>query len=251
MAEDARYAFLHGGGQGSWVWRATLDALDLQTGGAFGRAELLDVPGCGTKRGRKTDTLTIEDVAAELLGDLDRADMRDVVLVGHSQAGQAMAFMVTMRPDLFRRLVYISCSLPLPGQTVLEMIGTGVHGSDPDEVGWPLDPRASDMAERARVMFCNDMPHEQAASFLAGLGGDSWPMQSYAATNWSFDGLGAVPASYVLCLRDGILPLAWQEIFAARFHAERLIRIDAGHQVMNTRPHALAEALRLEAARAG
>ena len=71
----------------------------------------------------------------------------------------------------------------------------------------------------------------------------------YSATNWNFENLTAVPASYVMCLRDGILPLAWQEIFATRLKATERIRIDAGHQVMNTRPHALAEILRLEAMR--
>ena len=55
-------------------------------------------------------------------------------------------------------------------------------------------------------------------------------------------------ASYVVCLRDGSLPVAWQETFATRLKAHRRARIDAGHQVMNTRPHALAEILRLEAA---
>ncbi|MNC99561.1 hypothetical protein D3C83_178940 [compost metagenome] len=41
--------------------------------------------------------------------------------------------------------------------------------------------------------------------------------------------------------------MPWQETFADRFHAQRIIRVDAGHQVQNTRPHALAEILRQEA----
>jgi hypothetical protein len=49
-------------------------------------------------------------------------------------------------------------------------------------------------------------------------------------------------------LRDAILPVNWQELFANRLHASRRIRIDAGHQVMNTHPEALAEILRHEAA---
>jgi pimeloyl-ACP methyl ester carboxylesterase len=51
----------------------------------------------------------------------------------------------------------------------------------------------------------------------------------------------------VICLRDGILPVSWQEVFATRLQASRRVRIDAGHQVMNTRPEALAEILRYEA----
>lgn len=85
------------------------------------------------------------------------------------------------------------------------------------------------------------------AEFLAALGKDNWPARSYAETHWPASP-AQVPASYVLCLRDGILPVAWQERFAARLACDRVIRIDAGHQVMNSRPQALAEILRLEAA---
>jgi hypothetical protein len=70
----------------------------------------------------------------------------------------------------------------------------------------------------------------------------------YAATDWRYAHLGATPASYVVCLRDAVIPVLWQEIFAERFQAQRLVRIDTSHQAMNTRPHALAEILRHEAA---
>jgi hypothetical protein len=48
-------------------------------------------------------------------------------------------------------------------------------------------------------------------------------------------------------LRDAILPLSWQEIFADRLKATRRLRIDAGHQVQNSRPPALAEFMLREA----
>lgn len=248
MSQAYDYAFLHGGGQGGWVWDETIEALGLQTGDGFGRALRLDVPGCGTKRGRTTEAVTVDDIAAELIADVEAAGLREVVLVGHSQAGCILPKMAKLRPDLFRRLVYVSCSSPLPGQTVAEMIGAGVHGENPDEVGWPVDPTTHSMEERYLIMFCNDMTRLQTAGFMAKLGHDAWPMQSYAHTDWGYDHLGAVPASYVVCLRDGILPVMWQEKFAERYRCERLVRVDAGHQAMNTRPHALAEVLRHEAA---
>lgn len=250
MTDGINFAFLHGGGQGSWVWRETISALDRQTGGKFGRALTLDVPGCGKKRGRDTKDIAFGAIVDELIADLEEARMTDVVLVGHSQAGTAMAHMVEKRPDLFRRLVYVTCSIPLPGQTVIDMIGDGVHGSDENKVGWPVDFKTTGARERAEIMFCNDMGESEATNFMTRLGGDQWPSDAYAATNWQLSQLDKVPASYVLCLRDNILPVTWQETFAGRFHAEEIVRIDAGHQVMNTRPHALAEVLLLEAGRA-
>src|SRR5215470_14913762 len=81
------YVFLHGGGQGSWVWDDTIAALARQTDGQYGRSLALDIPGCGSKRGRVTDSLTVPDIVAELIADIEKAALEDVVLVGHSQAG--------------------------------------------------------------------------------------------------------------------------------------------------------------------
>lgn len=247
MSEPVDYAFLHGGGQGGWVWDETIAALRLQAGQKLGHALALDAPGCGVKRGRDTSNVGFEDIAPELLADITAAGLRDVVLVGHSQAGQVMPHMLNLRPDLFHRAVYISCSIPLPGQTVIAMVGNGVHGQYPDEVGWPLNPAEATMEQRFKAMFCNDMGTEQGEAFMRKLGADAWPIACYSHTDWHHEQPDSVPASYVLCLRDGILPVPWQEVFAKRFKAEKIIRIDAGHQAMTTRPHSLAEILRLEA----
>jgi hypothetical protein len=91
------------------------------------------------------------------------------------------------------------------------------------------------------------MERAQAASFLGNLGRDMWPPETYSESGWNYDDFGGVPASFVVCLKDQALPVAWQLKFAERLRAERLIHIDAGHQVMNSRPHALAEVLRVEA----
>lgn len=243
----SNYAFLHGGAQGSWVWGNTLSALNQQTQSKFGRALALDVPGCGTKRGQRTEHLGLYEVARELLGDLENAGMQDVILVGHSQAGSVLPALASMRRELFRRLVYVSCSIPLPGQTVIEMMGTGLQGSNENEVGWPSDAKFDDLRQRNISMLCNDMDKSETTSFMATLGADAWPIQMYGHTDWQFDALGEVPATYVVCLRDRILPVTWQTKFAQRLRAHRLIHIDAGHQVMNSRPHALAEVLRHEA----
>jgi pimeloyl-ACP methyl ester carboxylesterase len=245
MEIPINYAFLHGGGQGSWVWDETIAALAQQSDGRFGNALKLDVPGCGAKRGRDTAGLTLDDVIAELLADIESSALRDIVLVGHSQAGNVMPALAQRRPDLLRRLVYVSCSVPLPGQNILQMMGSGVHGSHPDEVGWPAQRLPS--GQQDPQMFCNDMEPAGAETFVARLGKDAWPNQVYAHTDWHHRKPASVPATYVLLLRDRMLPLDWQQTFAQRFDADRLVRIDAGHQAMTSRPHTLAEVLRREA----
>jgi pimeloyl-ACP methyl ester carboxylesterase len=246
MTVSADYVFLHGGGQGGWVWRETITALHQQTDGKFGRAIALDAPGCGDKRGRDTAGLGLDDVVGELIADISSSGLKDVVLVGHSQAGTILPRLAEQRPDLFRRLIYVSCIAPSPGKNIIQQMGSGLHGSNPEEVGWPVDPRTVTAKERYSMMFCNDMNEAEASEFLAKLGQDNWPAQTMAASDWRYDHLSGVRSTYVNCLRDGILPIAWQDTFASRVKAQRRVRIDAGHQVMNTRPHALAEILRRE-----
>jgi pimeloyl-ACP methyl ester carboxylesterase len=243
MSKTIDIALLHGGGQGGWVWDDTVAALHQQAGDRALRTLALDVPGCGRKRERDTSDIGIDDIARELLADLAAADMDEVVLVGHSQAGTLLPRLAEFAPQRFRHLVYVSCSIPLPGQTVLQMMGSGPQGSDDNEVGWPFDPKADDARERHAQMFCTDLRDREAPDFLDRLGRDHWPMRSYSATDWRCEHFDAIDASYVICLRDRILPVAWQERFAARFKVRQRIRLDTGHQAMNSRPQALAEIL--------
>jgi pimeloyl-ACP methyl ester carboxylesterase len=235
------FAFLHGGGQGSWVWDETFAALNAQSDGAH-RLLALDAPGCGVKRGRDTSAIRFDEITAELVADIEAAGMREVVLVGHSQAGTSMPGMALLRPGLFRQLIFVSCVAPDPGMNTIEMTGQRMHGG-----AHPFSDETLSMRERYRKMFCNDMAPGQADVFLDKLGPDGWPRSCYSETGWTYDHLADFAVSYVLCLQDAILPLAWQEFFARRMHARSLPRIDGGHQVMNTRPQALAEILLAEA----
>lgn len=244
-------ALLHGGGQGSWVWNETLAAVRNRADSPFGRILALDIPGCGTKRDRATEHLQPRDVARELINDLLQAGMQRIVLVGHSLAGNVLPALLEMRPDLFHRLIYVSCSLPLPSQTVLQLMGHRLQGASKSEVGWPVDPSTTQLRDRYEAMYCNDMSETQKTGFLADLMYDDWPRSYFTATDFSFQNLDRVPATYVVCQTDRALPVEWQETFAERLHAKRVLRIDAGHQVMITRPQALADLLHDEAKVAG
>lgn len=246
----ADFVFLHGGGQGSWIWNETIAALAQQsasteTGSA--RCVALDIPGCGTKRGRDTANLSFDDIVAELAGDIAAAGLERPILVGHSQAGQVLPKLEAAMPGMFARHVYVSCIALEPGQTIADMMAMQIT-QDPQG---PLasvfnDPHCS-MRERFRVMFANDMKRADQDAFLAKLEQDAWPPIAYTHADWSYGALADVACTYVLCLRDQVLTPHWQGLFAERFGCERVVRIDAAHQVQNTRPQALAEVLLAEA----
>lgn len=236
---DPVFIFLHGGVQGSWVWAPTLEALKLQAPDS--RWLVLDVPGCGAKRGRDTDRITFDAIVEELIGDVEAAGVSGTVLVGHSQAGSVLPRMAELAPERFRKLVFLSCIAPEPGQTVL----VGSAGQEVADL--PEEQRTLPM-DRLRAIFCNDMTGEQANSFMASLGQDGWPRSAYGATDWRYDHLAGNPSTYILCLRDETLRPEQQRAFSQRLHVDRLSYIDAGHQAMITRPHTLAEMLLLESA---
>jgi pimeloyl-ACP methyl ester carboxylesterase len=239
MPDGTVFALLHGGGQGSWVWDDTARALRDAGAGVL----TLDVPGCGVKRGRDISGLDADAIAAELIADIRAAGVSDVILVGHSLAGALLPRMAEQAPELFRRLVYLSCTAALPGRTFLDQMGSGLHGECEDEVGWPVDPKTHSLEQRYRAMFCNDMTEAEAEAFLARLGPDLWPSDVFTRTDWRYGHLAAIPATYIVCERDQSLPPAWQERFAERLHVDRIVRIDAGHQAMNTQPETLAHIL--------
>lgn len=116
----AAYVFLHGGGQGGWVWDETIAAIGRQSGGEA-RCLALDAPGCGAKRGVDTAALSFEDITADLIADIVASGLTGVTLVGHSQAGLHIPHLVEQAPPgLVDRVVYVSCSAPLAGMTTLD-----------------------------------------------------------------------------------------------------------------------------------
>jgi pimeloyl-ACP methyl ester carboxylesterase len=243
MPEPLHFAFLHGGGQGGWIWDETRAALAQQLGGTGFRAKAFDLPGCGAKRDQDTSQLSVRDVAEAFVADLSQSGLEPCILVGHSNAGTIMPLVAAHRPDLVRRYIYVSCIAPPPGQTISEVMRPR-HVID-------AGASAEDMSARLRRMFCNDMDEAQASAFMAKLGHDHWPtLQALSETDWHYDHLQPFAATYVLCLQDQALALSWQDEFATRFGVQRRVYIDAGHQVMNTRPHGLAEILLAEAAAA-
>jgi pimeloyl-ACP methyl ester carboxylesterase len=238
------FIFHHGGGQGGWVWDETISALKSQAPGAH-RYLVLDVPGCGAKRDRDTSRVSFHDIVSESMNEIEASGMSDIILVGHSQAGTVMPALFERRSDLFKRLIYLSCIAPEPGENATS-VAEKVHSNGKGPLENVFNNPNVPLIEQSRQMFCNDMTSEQTQTFLGNLLKDQWPATSRHNYDWRYEHLVDAPTSYVICLRDMILTPEAQMGFALRLHADRITRIDAGHQAQNTRPHGLAEILLLE-----
>ena len=68
----------------------------------------------------------MDDIAAELIGDIEAAGLTRAVLVGHSQGGTVLPLMLRRRPDLFRQAIYLTACAPRTGQTIRVDAGVGM-----------------------------------------------------------------------------------------------------------------------------
>lgn len=234
---------LHGGNHGSWCWAPLIEALSRQPA-CFDRVITLDMPGCGTKRGRDVASLRLDDVVHELNEDLHALGVNQAVLLGHSIAGALLPLMVMAAPQLYSRLVYLACALPGEGQSILELLGTTLHGESPEHVGWPLDPAQTTPQALAVAMFGQDLDEPTLSWLLSEASQDMTPL-CVATDSISREGYaGIIPASYILTVRDNILPADWQRRFAQRAGAREVIEIDTAHEPFVSHPQLLADVIR-------
>lgn len=234
----ADFIFQHGAMMGGHIWDELIAA--MQARAPQHRYAALDVPGCGAKRGMDAQALSLDETVSDVLADVDATGFSDIVLVGHSQGGTLLPRIAEARPGLVRKLVYIACLAPDPGTSVMEAAEADSDGQD---------VKAATMMEGLRTMLCNDMDVEQTRNFLAKLGGgDAWPPSSYMHREWRYDHLAGIPSTYIFCEQDNCVPPPKQEAYLANLHIDEVIRMDCGHQPMNSRVEELAGLL-LEQAR--
>jgi pimeloyl-ACP methyl ester carboxylesterase len=236
--------FLHGGTHGSWCWAPLMAELE-RTPTLFSRMIALDMPGAGTKRGRDTSEVTIAAIARELNEELRAAHIRHAVLIGHSIAGLVLPMMAAEDPSLFSDLIYVQTIAPKEGQTNGDLMGTGLHGEDPERVGYPLDPARTPRDQFHKALFGVDFSAEQLRWLLSETAKDATPM---ALINEPVTRKGYDPArfrtAYVVAKRDPILPPAWQRLFAERLGCARIVEIDTPHEAFISHPKLLADTLR-------
>jgi pimeloyl-ACP methyl ester carboxylesterase len=235
--------FLHGGHHGGWCWSRVIEAMAARPG-MFGRTLALDAPGAGAKRHRDIAEMTLADTVAELNGDVRAAGFRGAVLVGHSMAGIVVPKMVVADPELYSAVILLAVAAPNRGDSILQMMGNGVVGADPHKIGWPLDPATTPLDTLRRRMFCEDMDEATADWLLGECAKDNWPPKLGDAPIDRDGFIGLRPTTYIITLRDGILPVAWQGRLAERFGPQTgIVTMDTPHEPFITHPELLVDTL--------
>jgi pimeloyl-ACP methyl ester carboxylesterase len=230
------FVLLHGAWHGGWVWRrvephlraAGHEVLAPTLTGLSDRAHLLH-PGVGL------DT-HVRDVVALI----DAEGLTDVVLVGHSYAGQVVTAVADERPGVLRRRVYVDAFVGDDGDAAIDLLPAEVAGHYRESVagpgfGWLIPVRslqALGVTDPADLRWLGPRltPH---------------PWRTYTEPLALRGRQHDVPATFVECTD-------WMRVF--RPHAERaeaagwpVVAVPTGHEAMVTAPETLAKAL-IEAA---
>jgi pimeloyl-ACP methyl ester carboxylesterase len=226
------FVLVHGAWHGGWVWDRVIPVLrdwghEVHTPTLTGlseRAHLLS-PQVGL------DT-HIED----LVRLLDVLDLTDVVLVGHSYAGQLVSAVADRRPERIARRVYLDAFVGEDGETAVSLQPETVahhwaESAAEQGFGWLVPVRRLEVlgvTEQADVDWLTPRltPH---------------PWKTYTDPLRLTGAGDGVPAAFIECV-------SWMRVFRSQADRARqrgwpVHELDTGHEAMVTAPKALADVL--------
>jgi pimeloyl-ACP methyl ester carboxylesterase len=225
----AGIVLVHGSYHGAWCWERLLPLLRTP-------AVAVDLGGAGGTEG------------APSLGDfrdtIERAVLESgwdrVVLVGHSMAGLTVPAVAARIPSRIAQLVLISGIVPPEGRALIDTLPWVSRcylrlALRRGAAAAPLSPRV------ARSLFCDDLDAATAARVLERLRPE--PLRLFFEPVSRLGLPADLPTTYVTLRRDRAVSPAQQRAAACRLPNASLEEVDAGHDVMISRPAALAAIL--------
>jgi pimeloyl-ACP methyl ester carboxylesterase len=222
-----RFLVVAGAWLGAWAWDEVVP--DLR--GAGHEVHALTLSGLAEKQGIPAGQQThVQDIVDEI----ERLDLRDVVLIGHSYAGVPVGQAAERMGDRLARVVFVDSNVPVDGKSFLDSFPSDFIRKSLDENGgdWPpLDP--ADYAGQ-------DLTDEQITRIVTD--GTPHPGATLTEPAVLAHPLADLPATYIKCLLDGDeLPTPVDELVASG--RWELVRMDTGHWPMFSQPRELARML--------
>lgn len=230
------FVLITGAWHGGWAWRPV--AQHLRATGA--RVLTPTLP--GLHDGDDPTRHTLADVTDAVVGLVERADLRDVTLVGHSWGGYPITAAAPRLARRLRKLVYWSAFVPAAGRSLhdevppayQELFAGRAAASGNNSVALPFEVWQSGFMQDAQE------PVQRAIHDLLV----PQPYQYFTEPVEPLDPALGVPVSYVLSVDDIALPPG--EYGWSRF-AERLgvtaQPAPGSHEACFTEPAGLAEVL--------
>ncbi|MCZ7373860.1 alpha/beta fold hydrolase [Micromonospora sp. WMMC250] len=222
---------------GAWLGASAWDDVVAPLRAAGHGAHALTLCGLGDRRGMPAGQQThVQDIVDEV----ERRDLRDVVLVGHSYSGIPVGQAAERIGDRLTTVVFVDAEVPVDGGSFASGWWQGQEAFEAQltENGgyWP-PIGAADLDGQG-------LADEQVARLVEG----SVPHPGATLTEPAVltRPLGELPATYIKCLLDGPEP---NDTVATLLGSDtwRLVTMDTGHWPMFSQPTELARILAAQA----
>jgi len=231
------YVLVPGAWHGGWAFRAVGQHLR-----AAGHDTLaLTMPGLGVND--DPTGVTLSDSIAHTIDEIERRDLRDVHLVGHSWGGLVISGVAARAADRLAELVYYSAFVPSNGESLLDLcpppyveLFEAVAGQSPtNSVQLPFEVWQGGFMQDApestqRVIW------EALSSHPMGAFSERLRLPDYASLD--------LPLRYVLARDDIGLPpgeYGWDR-FADRLGVRPTL-VDGSHESLFTQPESVARGI--------
>jgi pimeloyl-ACP methyl ester carboxylesterase len=206
------------------------------------KAYAVDLPGHGMNRADRTK-VTLDSYVNSVAEFIERHDLKNVVLAGHSLGGITIPGVAAKIPSRIKRVVWVTAIVALDGQPTVDP-ATSPFAAAVDSL-----PERSNTIEMMDKKFLDGLTNDMAPALkeyvMSALGPQPFapmlapvPMAPYFATG--------IPSSYIVC-EDDQTPVAgapnWHPHFSSRLRNPTLKFIKSGHEVMFTHPVECARAL--------
>ncbi|MDP2164294.1 MAG: alpha/beta hydrolase [Hydrogenophaga sp.] len=228
---------VHGSWHGAWCWRRVLPLLR----GAGVETHAVTLTGVGERAHLLSPAVGIETHVQDVVGLIEAEELAQVVLVGHSYAGNLITCVADRlqrsRPGLLRHLVYLDASVPHPGNS-----WSTPH--TPETVA----KRVAEAQDSGGLSF----PPPDASVFCLSGADRDWvnrrqtpqPFRLYQETlHFDPDLVWSIPHSFIDCTDP---PLATIDAARRRVRSEPgwgVYEMATGHDPMVSAPEALSKLL--------
>lgn len=229
---------VHGGGLAADSWDLAVDEIRRQ------EPELPvvapDLPGRRNKPG-DLRLLTIADFVDSLVGDIESAELDDIVIVGHSLGGMMLPGVAAkLGAARIREMIFAAAFLPPEGSSVVDSLPWFLAGIARNFVkgGVPREtPRLL-----ARFGYLNGVPPDRRRFMTGKLHPESLRILTEKV---SWRGMpDDIPRTWILTTRDrAIAPKLQRKNIEALGGVQTLIEIDTCHCPMVSEPERVAEVL--------
>jgi len=221
------FVLVAGAKLGAWAWEDVVPELRSAGHGAHA----LTLSGLAEKRGTPAG---LQTHVRDIVDEVERLDLRDVVLVGHSYSGIPVGQAAERIGDRLKRVVYVDASVPADGKSFLwGWDSDGVRAAIAENGGFWQPFSAEDLQGQG-------LTDEQVARIVRGA--TAHPGASLTEPAALTRSPAELPTTYVKCLLDGPEP---GDDVAELLKSERwrLVELDTGHWPMFSRPRELARIL--------